>query len=241
MQTTKFASPLARWRSSVSTLIGDEAAAHYLPVFDRAMAAEPSWMTHMAPLIEEQFRNPTVLAIELYRHSTTEGTGAKTIEHVGRAFASGPLQDIMIAHAEDEIRHSKMFAALARHYDAPAIPSFDTIIEANEDFIANFDGNVDWFLSDTHIAELRNLAILDMYITAARTVTPTETWAIKTFEKIFDDEWRHVSYTASYTADLLSRSSANVEEFVSTAIHYNHLTMGDVDRLRQSLHDREHV
>jgi hypothetical protein len=230
---------MACWRSASSSLIGGEGHARYIATLDRAVSSAPDWAIPMAPLIEEQFRLPAILAVELLRHSSTEGIGARTIGHIGRTRASGSLRNLMITHAEDEVRHSKMFFALASHYNAPSVSLFNEIIEENEAFIEGFQGDLDWFLCDTHIAELRNLLILGMYVSAARGAASAEMWAIKTLEKIFDDEWRHVSYTAPYVADLLGRASENCDEFVDTFVHYSRQSMLDVERLRHSLDSQD--
>jgi hypothetical protein len=192
----------------------------------------------MEPLIDSQFHNTAVLAEEFHRHSSTEAIGARTIRHVAEMRASGDLKERMLAHATDETRHSKMFLALAEHYTNSNTPSFHKIIQDNNDFIENFEGSLDWFLCDTHIAELRNLAILGMYVKGAKRHAPAQTWATKTLEKIFDDEWRHVSYTAPYVAATIGKSSENFDEFSNTAKHYGQHSLIDTQRLYKSLHER---
>jgi hypothetical protein len=219
--------------------MGETAHASYVAALDRAIAAAPDWSALMAPLIEDQFRHPAVLAVEFLRHSSTEGIGARTIGHVARTCASGSLQNSMIAHADDEVRHSKMFAALANHYGAPSLSLFDDLVNDNESFIEAFKGDLGWFLCDTHIAEIRNLQILSLYVSASRRATSTETWAVKTLERILEDEWRHVGYTSPYVADLLECVPENSDEFVDTFVHYSHQSMADIERLSHSLNNED--
>lgn len=206
----------------------------YRHCLTNALAAAPDWRAAWAPLIAAQFARPAVLAAEFYRHSATEGIGAATIALVADRCTDPVLGRAMAAHARDEKRHCDMFEALARHL-APAEPNRFAHLHADNDaFLAGFGGDVDWFLCDTHIAELRNLVLLGLYVRAAE-AAGAEAYVRRSLERIFDDEWRHVSYTAPLVAAVIARGEPDRAEFAATVAAYAEAAMADADRIRHDL------
>jgi len=184
----------------------------------------------MAPVVRRYFERPGLIASEFFRHSVTEGIGAKTILHVADNFAGPGLQSQMRRHAQDELRHSKLFMALSRYHEREYTENLEPAVAENDQFIEHFSGEVEWFLCDTHIAELRNVVMLTLYMEGAK-ATNASSWVIKTLSKVLSDERRHVTYTLPYVMNLLDADSANVAEFISTFKHYAILSRGDVERL----------
>lgn len=181
-----------------------------------------------------------MLAGEFYRHSATEGIGATTIALVGGRCDDPALARAMAAHARDERRHCRMFDALARRL-APAMPNrFADLHADNDAFLGAFGGDLDWFLCDTHVAELRNLVLLGLYVRAAgRAGVPAH--VRPTLRRIFDDEWRHVAYTAPHVAAVIARGAPERAEFTATLVAYAHAALADADRLRHDLEEPLHA
>ena len=239
-QTGRVDDPLGRWLSAAEADLPGAAGAAYRSCLAAALAAAPDWRRDWAPLIDAQFAQPAVLAAEFYRHSATEGIGAATIALVGAGCDDPVLAKAMAAHARDEERHCRMFDALARHL-APAEPNrFADLHADNAAFLDGFGGDVDWFLCDTHIAELRNLVLLGLYVRAAEHAQ-TEAYVCHTLARIFDDEWRHVAYTAPRVAAVIARGAADRAEFAATVATYAEAAMADADRLRHDLEDPLHA
>lgn len=230
--------PVAAWLATARAELPGPIGHGYGTCLADALAAAPDWRSAWAPLIAAQFARPAVLAAEFHRHAATEGIGASTIALVGARCDDAALGEAMAAHARDEERHCRMFDALARHI-APAEPNrFAHLHADNAEFLAGFGGDVDWFLCDTHVAELRNLVLLGLYVQAAE---HAEAYVRHSLRRIFDDEWRHVAYTAPHVAALLARGSAERAEFAATVIAYAEAAMADADRLRHDLEEPIHA
>jgi hypothetical protein len=232
--------PIAAWLAASRAALPDAIGDAYRGCLADALAAAPDWRETWAPLIDAQFTRPAVLAAEFHRHSATEGIGAATIALVGERCGDPGLGQAMAAHARDEERHCRMFDALARHL-APAEPNrFADLHADNAAFLEGFGGDVDWFLCDTHIAELRNLALLGLYVRAAERADAAA-YVRHTLARIFDDEWRHVAYTAPRVAAVIARRAADRAEFAATVTAYAEAAMADADRLRHDLEEPIHA
>ncbi|SFP69789.1 hypothetical protein [Sphingomonas rubra] len=230
--------PMAAWLAEAAP--AGPAGDAYRRCLGEALAAAPDWQAAWAPLIAAQFARPAILAAEFYRHSATEGIGASTIALVAGQCADPALAAAMAAHARDEERHCRMFDALARHL-APAEPNrFADLHADNDAFLASFGGDVDWFLCDTHIAELRNLVLLGLYVRAAE-AADAEPYVRRSLERIFDDEWRHVAYTAPLVAAVIARGEADRTEFAATVTAYADAAMADAARIRHDLEEPRHA
>ena len=223
---------LSDWQGSTaaSAIVPD--THRYWSVLGTAIAETEDWAKPMSAVLHQYYERPGLIASEFYRHSSTEAIGAKTIAHVAENFAEPGLQVQMRRHAQDEIRHSKLFMALSRYHEREYTENLSPIIAENDDFIEQFAGEVEWFLCDTHIAELRNLVMLTLYVDAARG-TGASTWVMKTLSKILIDERRHVSYTLPYVIRLIEADVANEAEFIETFRHYANISSHDVRRLSE--------
>lgn len=229
----KILDPIGCWLESVGDLLSEDRRNIYIECIHSASAQSPDWSSEMFGLVRAQFSTPAILAAELYRHSVTEGIGAKTIEHISRTCGGGPLSQEMLLHAADETRHSKMFNALARHLQ-PFSGDFADLEKENDDFIDGFQGDVEWFLCDAHVAELRNLEILSYYVRASYE-HQADQYVIKSFERIFEDEWNHVTYTVKYVGSVLARSMADQSEFIETMIHYASENIAQASRMKNEM------
>jgi hypothetical protein len=161
----------------------------------------------MADLSGEMFRCPAVLARRLQRMSEHETSGARIIERVATGYADGQLRSQLLAHAEDEYRHGRMLggfsAKVAGEADmrAPVVESLST-----EEHAAQFNGNLQQFLLATHIAELRNLALLSQYRAASAIASENlRAPLLSLFTAISKDEARHVAYTGLLVNDIVAR------------------------------------
>ncbi len=230
--------PVAAWLDAAA--LPEPIGTSYRRCVEEALAAGPDWRAAWTPLIAAQFAQPAVLAAEFHRHSATEGIGATTIALVAGHCTDPALAAAMAAHARDEERHCRMFDALARHL-APAEPNrFAHLHADNQAFIDGFGGDVDWFLCDTHIAELRNLVLLGLYVRAAQ-AAGAEPYVRRSLERIFADEWRHVAYTAPRVAEVIARGAADRAEFIATVVAYADAAMVDADRIRHDIEEFAHA
>jgi hypothetical protein len=146
-----------------------------------------------------------LLAIRFARHAGNETQGAGMIATVGEGLPAGRLREDLLAHALDEARHGRMFQALARQANERrarpilrAMPRSDASGEA-------FDGDVAAFLAATHVAELRNLHLLDLYLTApVRLAGGFDAKVRAVLGRVQADEHRHVSYTWRHVQGFLA-------------------------------------
>lgn len=232
--------PLGSWLIASGALLPTRDSRPYRDCLEHAIETWKPWITRLSLTVETLMKDAAALATDFTRHACAENIGSTTIRHIATTCADGELRTKMLAHADDEDRHSRMFAALAKHVDAPVAEGLATLTSENEVFLEEFGGDLSWFLADTHIAELRNLAILGLYVKAAVEAPQRELHVVKTLEKIFRDEWSHVSYTAPLVAALVGAGPDEKGEFVETLDHYAEISSSEADALADRLSHGAH-
>lgn len=168
----------------------------------------------MGDISDAMFASNTVLAQRLSRMSAHESAGAKIIERVANDHAPVSLRSLLLAHARDEYRHGRMLAGFCgklsqRGGVAVHVPELSTL-----DHEHAFNGDLVNFLFATHVAELRNLAVILQYSRAIAGAAPSVQGALRRLiEVLAADEQRHVIYTAVLCNSLVRESEPNERMF----------------------------
>ncbi|AWF80205.1 hypothetical protein BTJ40_04930 [Microbulbifer sp. A4B17] len=157
--------------------------------------------------IEVLFSSAPLMIKRLKRHSEHEKSGSDFIRMVSRNIHIGDtLRKELTEHANDELKHSRMFNALIKHFET--INDYHSRYEYEYDTdsdVEKFMGDVDLFLISTHCAELRNLFILNGYLVQEKCggmAFPSSFYPA--IHEIHKDEIRHVVYTQAYVSKLAS-------------------------------------
>lgn len=178
------------------------------------------------------FRNSDLLNYRLQRHSFTETLGSKTIKAQALKPQFGPLRDALLDHAKDEARHGRMFGALhqkifgskSRKYD------FSKIEKANDEQVADENISVVGFMFDTHVAEVRTLAMLKNYETVIDELEDKKwkTAAKALIAKIQADENNHISYTGAYVSKIIDETPELAKKLTNSFLNYSKMGWADI-------------
>lgn len=142
------------------------------------------------------FENSESLAARLLVHSVNEAVGAAVLKRVAKHHDGSEDSVLLGRHARDEARHSKLLAQASADILPGVIRSHTHVRARAASEIAGYDGNLMNFYCATHVAEIRNLFVLDQYISLARHLAqPISNSLVTLFASILADEGRHVAYT----------------------------------------------
>jgi hypothetical protein len=155
------------------------------------------------PLAKVAVSNPRFLQRNFSRHSIGELATSMTLDGIAAKLKPGELRDQMVIHAKDELRHSKMFRALAdglgRVTGTTEYANYDAIIENDQRFLRNYTGDVISFVCDLFAGEVRTYSFVSGYVKAlSQESGGYGDKAGRVLAQVLEDECRHVNYTASY-------------------------------------------
>ncbi len=146
------------------------------------------------------------------RHSVAEKATSQTLSAVAGTLKPTTLKDEMLDHAKDEMRHSRMFAALAESIsrgsvdDPSANYDFDWILEHDRKFVERYNGDVIDFVCDLFAGEVRTFSFVASYIEAlSENDSALASKANRALRAILEDERRHIRYTALHIDDWIER------------------------------------
>jgi len=159
---------------------------------------------------------PVVAASRFRRHAAHEASGSRFIAFVAEKHAEGGLQRQLWKHAKDEARHSRIFTALAA-WLAPGAARAPMEKPAGDDGAgdpSSFNGDIASFLVATHLAEIRNLALLGQYRSIlAAAPGATNDRLRQVLDRVHADESHHVAYTAAHVSQQFEVSPRTSERF----------------------------
>ena len=180
-------------------------------------------------LIQSYMVEPFYLARIMARHSQSEQIGADTLAYAASFTNHSGLRSRMIAHAADEARHAAIFAALGRKIDKTAGYDGSSLKAENDLFISQFDGDTFGLLMDTHIAELRNLRVLDIYLSLLPSWNSTHRDVVEAaIASIRADEKRHLTYTAVIIERALGTDARAWHRLSASMAGYERASLGHV-------------
>jgi hypothetical protein len=172
-----------------------------LDVIDRASAT--SSISLRQPLARIVVSNRVLLQRNFRRHSVGERATSETLQGVAATLKPIPLRDEMLAHSEDEMRHSKLFAALADRLEKTTgvadQENYDWILENDRKFVEQYNGDVVQFLCDVLASEVRTYSFIAGYLDALEQDPADDARRITAvLQRVLEDECRHVGYAARY-------------------------------------------
>jgi len=137
------------------------------------------------------------------RHSFGELATSQTLQSIASTLKPTSLREEMLAHADDELRHSKLFSALAKSLQQSTgytdCEDFSWILDDDRRFVENYAGDIVEFICNVFAAEVRSHSFVTSYITALRADDSAQAKRIcKVLARILDDEGRHIGYTGRY-------------------------------------------
>ena len=146
---------------------------------------------------------PALLQRNFSRHAVGELATSQTLQSVANTLKPIALRNEMLVHAQDELRHSKMFEALAKgiadRTGEMDRESYDWILENDRRFVENYNGDVIEFVCNVFAAEVRTYSFISGYVSALGeqgSVHGVKTTRV--LRRVLVDECRHISYTAAY-------------------------------------------
>lgn len=139
---------------------------------------------------------------------------AKIIERVAKNHAPVSLRSLLLAHARDEYRHGRMLAGFCGKLSQRGGVAVCVSELSTRDHEDAFNGDLVNFLFATHVAELRNLAVILQYSRAITAAAPSVQDALRRLiEVLAADEQRHVIYTAVLCNSLVQEFEPNERMF----------------------------
>lgn len=174
------------------------------------------------------FNNRQSLASRMLRHAEHEAIGAQFIRMISqRLNHDSILKQQVIEHATDEEKHAKLFASLAEKLKSDGDTDYIYKYDIEKD-IDEFNGDIDLFFISTHAAEIRNLFILDAYMSQVhQNSTHLPSSFFKAIEVIQHDEINHVSYTQEIVSELVKNES-HLHYFNYCINDYEHLLLSEM-------------
>lgn len=169
------------------------------------------------------------LAARLLVHSVNEAVGAAVLGRVARHHSGTQDCRLLARHARDEARHSKMLAqaSAAIHPELSTNRSHVRARAASE--IGGYDGCLMNFYCATHVAEIRNLFVLDQYLELVRARPQLAVYSLeRLFKSILADEERHVDYTRRIIEPWLEDGQQSVATFIRYAEIHKGLVLDPV-------------
>lgn len=178
------------------------------------------------PRNERVFDQPEGLAARLLLHSVNEAVGSAVLSRVAKYHSGTADNKLLARHARDEARHAKMLASAS----AAILPGLSTrkshVRARAESEINGYSGQLMNFYCATHVAEIRNLFVLDQYIALVRERDELAPFALDAlFVSILADEKRHVDYTRRIIEPWLEQSRRSVETFMQYAEIHKELVL----------------
>lgn len=143
------------------------------------------------------------------RHSVGELATSQTLQGIAATMKPIALRDELVTHARDEMRHSKMFAALAnelaRTTGREDREDYGWVLENDRKFVERYNGDVILFICDVLASEVRTYSFVSSYVEALdENGSDLARRAAKVLRRILQDECRHVGYTARYISGWMS-------------------------------------
>ena len=147
--------------------------------------------------------NPLLLQRNFSRHSAAELATSQTLQSIAQTMKSTQLRQDLIDHSADEMRHSRMFGALAhnihRSTGETCSENYDWTLANDRHFVETYSGDVIDFVCDLFAGEVRTHHFLATYIDAlACAPNTTSDRTLKVLQQVLEDERRHIRYTAGY-------------------------------------------
>lgn len=149
------------------------------------------------------------------QHSEHEYEGGMIIEGVS-LHQTGRVREDLMRHSRDEKRHHKMFEGMANHLCRKSgyLP-IEPRKSSGEEVVKAFSvsGGVRQFMCSLHVAEIRNYFILSVYKNCILNGNVFDSSKFDSIIKsVFDDEIRHISYTAGYVSQWSDENISISEE-----------------------------
>jgi hypothetical protein len=145
--------------------------------------------------------NPKLLEKTFRRHSIGEKATAETLESVSAWLKPVPMKSALVSHANDEMKHHRIFGALADkliEYNEEKV-SFEWIVENDRYFVENFSGDIVDFICDLFAGEVRSFYFINSYLEVLDSKSCAYADKIApALRRIVDDECRHIGYTGAY-------------------------------------------
>jgi hypothetical protein len=186
------------------------------------------------------FAHAGVLYQRLCSISREEACGASLLQWASQR-ASADILDLLIGHARDETRHSKIYLAacdLVRPEAKMARPQAFAVEAEDELGPHAANANVPALLASMHIAEVRNMMNLHLYGQIVDEFRPRYAERFQALlRSIAADELWHVTYTGRLVNQWMSTDDgirANFDGLVGTYVGY---WWGDIDRIAQWFED----
>lgn len=167
-----------------------------------SLSISPS-LTIRKPICRIVIATPSLLERNFRRHSVGELASAQTLQAVASTVKQSDLRGDLLTHCEDEMRHSRMFAALADHVDVGPERSlnedYEWILENDRRFVEKYNGNIAGFICDMFAGEVRTYSFISGYIESlAADGSPLSKKLNAVLTRILEDESRHIRYTGQY-------------------------------------------
>ena len=137
---------------------------------------------------------------------------SNTLTAIAGQLKPGDLRNKMESHADDELRHSRMFAALADSIsDQPnengqEREQFNWIIVHDQNFVSQYNGDITDFVCDLFAGEVRTFSFVSAYIVALDDAKSESALKCSTvLQRVLEDERRHIRYTGLQINDWMER------------------------------------
>lgn len=174
------------------------------------------------------------LAARLLVHSVNEAVGAAVLRRVAKYHAGTDDSVLLGRHARDEARHSKMLAQASARLLPGVTTSRTHVRERALSEIDGYDGALMHFYCATHVAEIRNLFVLDQYIGLALMSPDLASHNIADlFASIRADEARHVAYTRRKIEPWLEAERQSADIFKRYAEIHKGLVLDPIRELQE--------
>jgi hypothetical protein len=183
---------------------------------------------------EQVFDQVEGLAARLLVHSVNEAVGAAVLGRVAKHHSGSGDSRLLTRHARDEARHSKLLAQASAAM-LPGLSARRSHVRARAAAeIGGYDGQLMNFYCATHVAEIRNLFVLDQYVGLVRAREQLAQFALEPlFLSILADEQRHVDYTRRIIEPWLESSPRSVATFIRYAEIHKELVLDPVREMQE--------
>lgn len=166
-------------------------------------------------LVAVIFRNPALLRHQLAVHSDSEREGAEFVFDVCKTVPDASLQNQLSDHANDELKHSRIYAALSERIKSVHVASLPgDFVTPADDTRESFNGSMIRFFMSLHVAEIRNRILLDVYLDEIDAIADPKTRrrAEAAIRTIREDECRHVSSTLPFVMHGLDTAAITYDD-----------------------------
>jgi len=186
--------------------------------------------------------DPELFVRSFRRHGVAELATSQTLDAVAATLKPTELKVAILAHAEDERRHSRMFAALANRaapFAACGDDDNEWVLDIDRRFVETYNGDVIEFVSDLVAGEVRSFFYLQSYVEAIESARPAYAAKADTvLRQIIEDERRHIGYTAGYLDEWL-RGGLDIRPSMAASFrNFDVVTWADVAATARHFMDR---